>query len=77
MPAGHVRAIPATQLAKSDVGRALPNAALLGALAALTGVVSLARLQGAIRGRFEGAVAEGNVAAATAGYACIGRGGPC
>lgn len=77
MPAGHVRTVPATQLAKSDVGRALPNAALLGALAALTGVVSLACLHGAIRGRFEGPVAEGNVAAATAGYECIGQGDPC
>jgi pyruvate ferredoxin oxidoreductase gamma subunit len=77
MPAGHVRAVPATELAKIHMGRPLPNAVLLGALAALTGTVSLACLHGAIRSRFEGAVADANVAAATAGYDCVGRRPPC
>ena len=33
--------VPATELAREHLGRPLPNAALLGAFAALTGVVSL------------------------------------
>ena len=34
--------VPATEIARQHLGRPLPNAALLGALAALTGQVSLA-----------------------------------
>jgi pyruvate ferredoxin oxidoreductase gamma subunit len=57
--------VPATELAVRHVGRPLPNAALLGAFAALGGPVTLEAVQAAIRSRFAGAVAEGNVAAAT------------
>jgi pyruvate ferredoxin oxidoreductase gamma subunit len=50
------------------VGRPLPNAALLGALAALTGWVRLGSVLDAIRQRFPASVAEGNVAAARAAF---------
>lgn len=63
-----VVAVPATDLARARLGRPLPNTALLGALAALTGVVSLAAVQQAIRARFRGEAAELNVAVAADGH---------
>jgi pyruvate ferredoxin oxidoreductase gamma subunit len=42
----------------------MPNAALLGAFAALTGVVTLEAVTTAIRSRFPGALGEANTAAA-------------
>ena len=62
--------VPATELAREHVGRPLPNAALLGAFAALTGVVSIDSVTAAIRERFRGRVGEANAAAAEA--ACQG-----
>jgi pyruvate ferredoxin oxidoreductase gamma subunit len=61
-------AVPATELAREHLGRPLPNVPLLGAFAALTGVVTLDSVAAAIRDRFSGAVGEGNVAAAQAAY---------
>jgi pyruvate ferredoxin oxidoreductase gamma subunit len=60
--------VPAAALGTEHVGRPLPNAALLGAFAALTGHVTLEAVEAALRKRFEGATAEGNVAAARAGH---------
>ncbi|MGC8509871.1 MAG: 2-oxoacid:acceptor oxidoreductase family protein [Acidimicrobiales bacterium] len=68
LPAGHVATCPATDLALEHVGRPLPNAALLGGFAALTGVITLDALASAISERFAGAVGERNVAAARAAY---------
>jgi pyruvate ferredoxin oxidoreductase gamma subunit len=65
--------VPATDLAREHLGRPLPNAALLGAFAALTGVVTFESVAGAIRQRFGGAVGEGNVAAARAAYEFVQR----
>ena len=59
---------PATELALEQLGRPLPNAALLGGFAALTGQVTLEAIDAAIRERFPGAVGEHNVAAARAAY---------
>jgi pyruvate ferredoxin oxidoreductase gamma subunit len=56
--------VPATELALKHVGRPLPNAALLGAFAALTGAITLDAVQSAIRARFAGKVAQANAAAA-------------
>jgi pyruvate ferredoxin oxidoreductase alpha subunit len=66
---GTVLAVPATELAQLHVGRPVPNAALLGAFAALTGAVTLDSVVTAITSRFTGAVGEGNAAAARAAYA--------
>ena len=51
---GHQRAVclPASELARERLGRPLPNTALIGAVAALTGIVGLPALQAAIRQRF-------------------------
>ena len=48
-------AVPATGWPSSHVGRPVPNAALLGGFAALTGLVSLASVEAAIRDRFPAA----------------------
>jgi pyruvate ferredoxin oxidoreductase alpha subunit len=65
---GAVLTVPATDLAQEHVGRPVPNAALLGAFAALTGAVSVESVLAAIRERFAGQVGEGNAAAAQAAY---------
>ena len=63
--------VPATELALKHVGRPVPNAALLGAFAALGGLITLDAVQSAIEGRFTGAVAQGNVAAAAEAYRIV------
>ncbi len=70
-PAGHVRSVAATDLALKHVGRPVPNAALLGGFAAVTGQLSLDSVLAAIRDKFPGKVGEGNVKAATAAYEAI------
>jgi len=59
---------PATALALEYLGRPLPNAALLGGFAALTGRVSLDALEKAVGERFPGPVGVANAAAARAAY---------
>lgn len=59
---------PATALALEHLGRPLPNAALLGGFAALTGRVSLDALEKAVGERFPGSVGTANAAAARAAY---------
>lgn len=66
--ASHVRAVGATDLAKQHVGRPVPNAALLGGFAAISGQLSFDSVEKAIRSKFGGAIGDGNVAAARAAY---------
>ena len=68
IPTGRLITVAATDLARTHTGRPLANAALLGAVAALTGVVSLASVVRAIRQRFPGRVGEANAAAAEATF---------
>lgn len=68
LPAGHVKMVPAADIALHHVGRPLPNAALLGAFSALTGVVKFDSVAAAIREAFAGKIGEANVAAAKASY---------
>ena len=56
--------VPATDIALRLLGRPLPNAVLLGGFAALSGLVKLEAVEHAIRHKFGGKVAEGNVAGA-------------
>lgn len=65
--------VPATEIALKHLGRPLPNAVLLGGFAALSGLITLGAVAHAIRGKFAGKVAEGNVAAATEAYAFVER----
>jgi len=63
--------VPATELALRHVGRPVPNAALLGAFAALGGLITLEAVNAAIERKFAGAVARGNVAAAGEAYRIV------
>jgi len=67
-PREHLVTCPATEIALESFGRPLPNAALLGAFAALTGQVALTAVQGAIRDHFAGGVGERNAEAASAAF---------
>jgi pyruvate ferredoxin oxidoreductase gamma subunit len=63
--------VPATEIALKHLGRPLPNAVLLGGFAALAGLVTLDAVAHAIRAKFSGKVADGNVAAATEAYQAV------
>ncbi len=63
--------VPATEFAREHVGRPMPNAALLGGFAALSGVISLESVSAAIREKFSGKVGDGNVGAAEASYTYV------
>jgi pyruvate ferredoxin oxidoreductase gamma subunit len=64
----HLLTVPATELAMKHVGRPVPNVPLLGAFAALGGLISLDAVQAAIGQKFKGAVAQGNMDAAREAY---------
>ncbi len=68
-----LRTVPATEIALRHVRRPLPNTALLGGFAALTGQVGLASVVAAIREKFPHALAEPNVAAAAEAFAAVSR----
>jgi pyruvate ferredoxin oxidoreductase gamma subunit len=68
LPQGHARTVPASELAMQHIGRPLPNAALIGAFAALTGMIQMPSVATAIREAFPGRIGESNVAAATAAH---------
>lgn len=70
--ADRVVTLAASDIAREHLGRALPNAALLGGLAALTRVVSIDSVSAAIQRRFQGPTGDGNVAAAVAAFALVG-----
>jgi pyruvate ferredoxin oxidoreductase gamma subunit len=65
----HVTCCPATEIATLHIGRAVPNVVLLGALAGLTGVVSLTGVTKAVTERFPGELGERNATAASKAYA--------
>jgi pyruvate ferredoxin oxidoreductase gamma subunit len=66
-----IRTVPATEVARELLGRPLPNAALLGGFAALTGRVSLDSITRAIHERFPGDAGAGNAAAAERTYTLV------
>jgi pyruvate ferredoxin oxidoreductase gamma subunit len=67
--------VPASEIALRHVGRPLPNAALLGGFAALTGLVTLPAVAHAIRQKFgagsSSKVAQANVAAAEEAFDAV------
>ncbi len=65
--------VPATEMALKHLGRPLPNAVLLGGFAALSGLITLEAVAHAIRAKFGGRVAEGNVAAAGEAFGFVAR----
>jgi pyruvate ferredoxin oxidoreductase gamma subunit len=69
--ARHLLTVPATELARKHVGRPVPNVPMLGAFAALGGLISLEAVHKAIDDKFRGAVAAGNKAAATEAFEIV------
>ncbi len=65
--------VPASEIARAHLGRPLPNAALLGGFAAISGVIGLAAVEKAICDKFSDAVAEANVAAAAEAFDYVRR----
>jgi pyruvate ferredoxin oxidoreductase gamma subunit len=63
--------VPATDIAIKQLGRPLPNAVLLGGFAALSGLITLEAVEHAIRHKFNGRVAESNVAGANEAYTYV------
>ena len=72
-PKGHVITIPATDIAREYVGRPLPNAVMLGGVAALTGLIRLESVVEAIHQRFPGKVGDANANAASASYEYVSQ----
>ncbi|MEW8507319.1 MAG: 2-oxoacid:acceptor oxidoreductase family protein [Candidatus Thiodiazotropha sp.] len=68
LPAGHVCTVPATDIALTHVKRPVPNAVLLGALAAVTGVIKIDSVIEAIETKFPGKVGQANITAAKVAY---------
>jgi pyruvate ferredoxin oxidoreductase gamma subunit len=63
--------VPATEFALKLIGRPLPNAALLGGFAAISGQISLESVGAAVREKFPAKVAEANIAAAAEAFAFV------
>jgi len=63
--------VPATEIAIKHLGRPVANAVLLGGFAALSGLITLEAVSHAIRDKFSGKIADGNVAAAAEAYEYI------
>jgi pyruvate ferredoxin oxidoreductase gamma subunit len=71
LPKGRAVIVPATDFALKHVGRPVPNAALLGAFAALTTIVQIDSVKRAIEEVFPGKVGAANVAAAMEAHAFV------
>jgi pyruvate ferredoxin oxidoreductase gamma subunit len=64
----HLLTVPASELAMKHVRRPVPNVPMLGAFAALGGLITLQAVHAAIQRKFSGAVAQGNMLAASEAY---------
>jgi pyruvate ferredoxin oxidoreductase gamma subunit len=70
-PAERRCTVPASEIAQRHVGRPLPNAALLGAFAAITGQISIDAVCAAICRKFRGKVGDANARAAREAYESV------
>jgi pyruvate ferredoxin oxidoreductase gamma subunit len=70
-PRVRILTVPATDLAREHTDRPTANAVLLGAFAAMTGIVSLDAIATALGERFSNSVAAANHAGAVAAHAFI------
>lgn len=73
LPPGHVCRVPATEIAMKYVKRPVPNAVLLGALAAGTRAIAIDSVVKAIETKFPGPLGQANITAAKAAYELAGR----
>jgi len=74
LPPGHAVTVPANEIAQRHIGRPLPNAALLGAFAALTQHVHFDSVRRAIAETFAGPIGAANIAAAEEAFAHVKAG---
>ena len=70
--ASRIITVPATQIALKHVGLPLPNLALLGGFAALTGRVTVDHVASAVYERFPARIAAANVAAVREAASLVG-----
>jgi pyruvate ferredoxin oxidoreductase gamma subunit len=70
---GRLVTVAASEIAKEQLDRPLPNTALLGAFAAMTKVVSLQGVSRAISQKFAGEIADRNILAADIAYRIVKR----
>jgi pyruvate ferredoxin oxidoreductase gamma subunit len=70
---GRVCTVAATEIALRHVGRPLPNAALLGGFAAISGRISLDSVSAALHDKFPPQIAAANVAAAREAFSVVQR----
>lgn len=68
---GKLCTVPASELALKHLGRALPNAALLGGFAAICDLLHFDSVAKAIVEKFPGKIGESNVAAAREAFAYV------
>jgi pyruvate ferredoxin oxidoreductase gamma subunit len=60
--------VPAGEIAKRELGRPVPNTALLGGFSAISGLVAIEAVANAIEVKFSGETAERNIRAAHAAH---------
>jgi pyruvate ferredoxin oxidoreductase gamma subunit len=65
---GRLLTVPASEIANRQLHRPMPNTALLGGFAAMTGAVTLQAVDHAIAQKFSGEIADRNMLAADAAY---------
>jgi pyruvate ferredoxin oxidoreductase gamma subunit len=68
---GRLLTVPASELAREHLHRPLPGAAMLGAFAGCTGVISIDSVEDALRERFPQRLADGNCSAARAAFELV------
>lgn len=68
VPSHHVCPLPASDIGLNHLKRPVANTPLLGGFAAITGLITLASVQAAIRNKFPGSLGEANAAASKDGY---------
>ena len=71
LPKGHVLTVPATDFAMQKIGRSLPGAPMLAAMAAATGVLKLESVQKSFQSRYPGKVGDANAETAALAYEYI------
>ena len=68
LPMGHMCSVSASDIGQKYLQRPIANTALLGGFAAITGWITLASVETAIRRKFSGDLGEANASAARAAY---------
>lgn len=71
LPPGHVFTVPATDFAMQKIGRPLPGAPMIAALAAVTDIFKLESVQKSFQTRYPGKVGDANAETAALAYEFI------